>query len=44
MRVDFFTALPPDRGDKTIEVEIEHETTVREVLEAIVTRFPPLRR
>ena len=43
MKVDFFAAYREIVGSKTIEFEIEHATTVRDLLEAIVTRFPPLR-
>ena len=43
MRVDFFAAYRQIVGGKTVEFEIKHDTTVRDLLEAIVTRFPPLR-
>ncbi len=43
MKVNFYATYRPIVGGKTIEFEIEHGTTVRDLLEAIVTRFPPLR-
>jgi molybdopterin synthase sulfur carrier subunit len=43
MKVNFFAAYREIVGDKTVEFEIEHKTTVQDLLEAIVTRFPPLR-
>ncbi len=43
MKVNFFAAYREIVGGKTIEIELEHDTTVRDLLEAIVTRFPPLR-
>ncbi len=43
MKVNFFAAYREIVGSKTVEFEIEHDTTVRDLLEAIVTHFPPLR-
>jgi molybdopterin synthase sulfur carrier subunit len=43
MRVDFFARYRQIAGAKTVEFEITPTTTVRDLLEAIVTRFPPLR-
>jgi sulfur-carrier protein len=43
MKVHFFAAYRQIVGGKTAEFEIKHGATVRDLLEAIVTRFPPLR-
>ncbi len=43
MKVNFFAAYREIAGGKTVEFEIEHNATVRNLLEAVVTRFPPLR-
>ncbi len=43
MKVNFFAAYREIVGGKTVEFEIEHNATVRNLLEAVVTRFPPLR-
>jgi molybdopterin converting factor small subunit len=42
MKVQFFAAYRKIVGGKTAEFEIAHGATVRILLEAIVTRFPPL--
>ncbi len=42
MRVDFYGIYRPMAGGKTIEFEIARDATVRDLLNAIVTRFPPL--
>jgi sulfur-carrier protein len=43
MKVNFYATYRQIVGGKTVEFEIKHDTTVRDLLEAIVTRFPPLR-
>ena len=43
VRVDFYGIYRPIAGSKTIEFELEREATIRDLLEAVVTRFPPLR-
>ncbi|NTU65993.1 MAG: MoaD/ThiS family protein [Chloroflexi bacterium] len=43
VRVDFYGIYRPMVGGKTIEFELKREATIRDLLEAVVTRFPPLR-
>ena len=43
MKVNFFAAYRQIVGGKTVEFEIKRDTTVRDLLEAIAARFPPLR-
>ena len=43
MKVNFFAAYRQIVGGKTVEFEIRPDTTVRDLLEAIVARFPSLR-
>jgi sulfur-carrier protein len=43
MKVQFFAAYREIVGGKTVEFEIAPGATVRDLLEAIVTRFPLLR-
>ncbi len=43
MQVHFYAAYRQIAGSKVIEFEITPVTTVRDLLEAVVTRFPPLR-
>jgi len=43
MRVDFYGVYRPLVGGKTIEFELEYGATIRDLLEAVVTRFPALR-
>jgi sulfur-carrier protein len=42
-RVDFYGIYRPIAGGKTIEFELERGATLRDLLEAVVVRFPPLR-
>jgi molybdopterin synthase sulfur carrier subunit len=43
MRVDFYGIYRPLAGGKTVEFELQPTATVRELLDAIVERFPALR-
>ncbi len=43
MRVDFYGIYRPIAGGKTIEFELERGATLRDLLEAVVARFPSLR-
>ena len=42
MKVNFYATLRPIAGQKTVEFELPPNVTVRELLDAIVTRFPPM--
>jgi molybdopterin synthase sulfur carrier subunit len=43
MKVNFFATLRPIVGGKTVEFDVDHGVTVREMLDAMVERFPKLR-
>jgi MoaD family protein len=43
VRVDFYGVYRPIAGGKTIEFELERGATLRDLLEAVVVRFSPLR-
>ncbi len=42
MKVNFYATLRPIAGQKTVEFDLPANITVRELLAAIVTRFPPM--
>ncbi|GAB4279333.1 MAG: hypothetical protein Kow0080_31550 [Candidatus Promineifilaceae bacterium] len=43
MKVNFFATLRPIVGQKTVEFDLSPEMTVRDFVEMIVTKYPPLR-
>ena len=44
MKVHFYATLRDIAGGKTVEIPIDHGVTAREVLDAIVTRFPAMKK
>ncbi len=44
MKVNFFATLRDIAGGKTVEFDVAYGVTARELLDAIVTRFPPMRK
>ena len=44
MKVNFFATLRDIAGGKTVEIPINHGVSAREVLDAIVTTFPAMRK
>ncbi|MCP4214217.1 MAG: MoaD/ThiS family protein [bacterium] len=44
MKIHFFATLRPIAGQKTVEFDLPQNITVRQLVEAVVTRFPPMRR
>ena len=44
MKVNFFATLRDIAGGKSVEFDLEHGVTAQELLEAIMTRFPPMRK
>ncbi len=44
MKVNFFATLRDIAGGKTVEIPLEHGVTAREVLDAIVTKFPAMKK
>ena len=44
MKIHFFATLRPIVGQKTIEFDLPENVTVRQMVEIVVTRFPPLRK
>lgn len=44
MQVNFYATLRPIVGGRTVEFDLPDGITVRELIEAVITRFPPLRR
>ena len=43
MQVNFYGTYRPIAGSKTVEFNLDRGSTVRQLIDAIVTRFPPLR-
>jgi molybdopterin synthase sulfur carrier subunit len=43
MKVHFFATLRPIVGGKTVDFDVDHGVTVREMLNAMIERFPRLR-
>ena len=44
MKVNFFATLRPLAGGKTVDFGLPEGTTIRALVDAIVTRFPPMRQ
>lgn len=44
MIINFYATLRPIAGQKRVEFELPEATTVKELLSAVVTRFPAMRR
>ncbi|MDO9301325.1 MAG: ubiquitin-like small modifier protein 1, partial [Anaerolineales bacterium] len=44
MKVNFFATLRDIAGGKSVEFELDHGITAQELLEAIMVRFPPMRK
>jgi molybdopterin synthase sulfur carrier subunit len=44
MKVNFYATLRDIAGGKTIEFDVNHGVTARELLDAIVERFPLMRK
>jgi len=44
MKVNFFATLRDITGAKTVEFPLEYGVTAREVLDAIITRFPAMEK
>lgn len=43
MRVHFYATLRDVTGTKTVEIDIPDYSTVRQLVDAVVTRWPPMR-
>ena len=43
MKINFYATLRPIVGQKTVEFELPENATVDQMVEIVVTRFPPLR-
>jgi molybdopterin synthase sulfur carrier subunit len=44
MKVNFYATLRDIVGGKSVEFDLDHGITARELLDAILTRFPALRK
>ena len=44
MKVDFYATLRDIVHGKSVEFDLDHEVTVRELLDAIVTRYPAMKK
>ena len=44
MKVNFYATLRDIAGGKTIDIPLEQGVSAREVLEAIITRFPEMKK
>ena len=43
MKVDFYATLREVAGQKTVDIEVPENATVRQLVDAIVTRYPLMR-
>lgn len=44
MKVNFYATYRPIVGGKTIDFDVEHGSTIRQLVDAIITRFPAMQR
>lgn len=44
MKVNFFATLRDIAGGKTVEFDVDHGITARELLDAVVERFPLMKK
>ncbi len=44
MHINFYATLRPIVGGRSIDIDLAEGTTVRELIAALVTRYPPLRQ
>ena len=44
MKVNFFATLRDIAGGKTVEFDVEHGVTAQELLDAIIQRFPLMKK
>jgi molybdopterin synthase sulfur carrier subunit len=44
MKINFYATLRDIAGGKTVEIPLEYGVSAREVLDAIVTRFPAMKK
>lgn len=44
MKVNFYATYRPIVGGKTIEFDVDHGITIRQLVDAITMRFPAMRR
>ena len=44
MKVNFYATLRQVVGAKTVEFDVPTDVTVRQLVEAIIARFPPMRK
>ena len=44
MKVNFYATYRPIVGGKTVEFELDHGVTIRQLVAAIVARFPAMQR
>ncbi|MDP1714951.1 MAG: ubiquitin-like small modifier protein 1 [Anaerolineales bacterium] len=44
MKVNFFATLRDIAGGKTVEFDVGHDITAKELLDAIINRFPPMKK
>jgi molybdopterin synthase sulfur carrier subunit len=44
MKVNFFATLRDIAGGKNVEFDLDHGITAQELLDAIIARFPPMKK
>ena len=44
MKVNFYATYRPIVGGKTIDFDVDHGITIHQLVEAIIARFPAMRR
>jgi len=44
MKVNFYATLRDITGGKEVEIPVEHDVTAKELLDAIITKFPAMKK
>jgi molybdopterin synthase sulfur carrier subunit len=44
MKVNFFATLRDIAGGKTVEFDVDHGITAKELLDTIIRKFPPMKK
>ena len=44
MKVNFFATLRDIAGGKTVEFDVDHDITAKDLLDTIIKKFPPMKK
>ena len=44
MKVNFFATLRDIAGGKTVEFDVDHDITAKDLLDTIIEKFPPMKK